>query len=101
MRVVSHPEAYEELEHAVLWYEERQAGLGNSFLAEFKHTLQCILDAPERSRILRRADRKLNFHRFPYAIVYTIRGEVLFIKAVMHLHRRPFYWIRRQTPPIP
>jgi hypothetical protein len=32
MRIVSHPEADEELEDAVLWYEERQPGLGDDFL---------------------------------------------------------------------
>jgi len=42
--------------------------------------------------IIRGDNRKLNFHRFPYAIVYSLRGDTLFIKAVMHLHRRPFYW---------
>jgi hypothetical protein len=31
MRVVSHPEADEELEAASLWYEERQPGLGGRF----------------------------------------------------------------------
>jgi hypothetical protein len=32
MRVVSHPEADEELEAAALWYEDRQPGLGEDFL---------------------------------------------------------------------
>lgn len=100
MHVVSHPGADEELEAAVLWYEERQPGLGNDFMAEFKGTLRRILQAPEQPRILRGTDRKLNFHRFPYAIVYTIKGELLFIKAVMHLRRRPLYWIHRKTPLI-
>ena len=35
MRVVSHPEADEELEAAALWYEERQPGLGDDFLDQF------------------------------------------------------------------
>jgi toxin ParE2 len=96
MRVVSHPEADEELEQAVLWYEERQSGLGGIFLDEFERTLQRILEDPETPRIIRHTDRKLNFRRFPYAIVYTTRDEVLYIKAVMHLHRRPFYWTGRQ-----
>jgi len=38
---------------------------------------------------------KLNFHRFPYAIVYSVRADAIYIKAVMHLHRRPFYWQQR------
>ena len=48
--------------------------------------------APERWRKIRGDNRKLNFHRFPYAIVYSVGTDMLYIAAVMHLHRRPFYW---------
>jgi hypothetical protein len=48
MRVVSHPEADEELEAAALWYEERQPGLGEDFLDEFERTLSRIVAEPER-----------------------------------------------------
>jgi ParE toxin of type II toxin-antitoxin system, parDE len=92
MHVVSHPEADEELEAAALWYEERQPGLGGDFLDEFEHTLRRILVEPERWHKIRGDNRKLNFNRFPYAIVYSVRADTLYIKAVMHLHRRPFYW---------
>lgn len=50
---------------------------------------------PERWRKIRGDNRKLNFHRFPYAIVYSVRPDAIYIKAVMHLHRRPFYWQHR------
>ncbi|HEV2454289.1 MAG TPA: type II toxin-antitoxin system RelE/ParE family toxin [Verrucomicrobiae bacterium] len=98
MRVIRHPEVPPELEAAAFWYEERQAGLGGDFLEEYQATLRRILDEPERWRKIRGDNRKLNFHRFPYAIVYSIETEAdaLYVKAVMHLHRRPFYWLRRQ-----
>jgi len=97
MRVVRHPEVPLELEAAALWYEERQPGLGDDFLAEYQATLRRILGAPERWRKIRGDNRKLNFHRFPYAIVYSVETEAdaLYVKAVMHLHRRPFYWRHR------
>ncbi len=95
MHVVSHPEADQELEAAALWYEERQPDLGNDFLDEFEHTLRRIVAEPERWRTIRGDNRKLNFHRFPYAIVYSLRDDILHVKAVMHLHRRPFYWLHR------
>jgi len=98
MRVVSHPEADEELEATALWYEERQPGLGDAFLDQFERTLRRIVAEPERWRKIRGDNRKLNFQRFPYAIVYSVRADALYIKAVMHLHRRPFYWSHRQPP---
>lgn len=69
MRVVSHPEAEGELAAAALWYEARQPGLGEDFLDPFQHTLRRIVAEPERWRNIRGEHRKLNFHRFPYAIV--------------------------------
>jgi len=99
MRVVSHPEAGEELEAVALWYEERQPGLGGDFLNQFEQTLRHLVAEPERGRKVRGENRKLNLHRFPYAIVYRVRSDTLYVIAVMHLHRRPFYWAHRQPPP--
>ncbi len=95
MHVVSHPEAEQELEAGALWYETRQAGLGGTFIDEFEHTLRRIVADPERWGKIHGDHRKLNFHHFPYAIVYSVRPETIYIKAVMHLHRRPFYWQHR------
>ena len=95
MLVVSHPEADQELVAATLWYEERQPSLGSDFVDEFERTLRRITAEPERWRQFQGENRKLNFDRFPYAIVYAIRSDTLHIKAVMHLHRRPFYWQHR------
>jgi len=94
--IVSHPEADEELEAAARWYEARQAGLGGGFLDDFEITLRRILENPDRWRFIRGNNRKLNFDRFPYAVIYSVENNQLYIKAVMHLHRRPFYWAHRQ-----
>ena len=95
MRVVSHPEAEQELRAAALWYDERQPSLVEEFLLDFEKTLSRIVAEPERWRCVRRDNRQLNFRRFPYAIVYSHWDDTVFIKAVMHLHRRPFYWTWR------
>lgn len=94
--VVSHPEADEELEAAARWYEERQPELGDDFLDDFERTLRRIMEAPDRWRCIRGNNRKLNFDRFPYAIIFSIESNGIYIKAIMHLHRQPFYWRHRQ-----
>jgi hypothetical protein len=96
MRVVSHPEAEQELAEAVLWYEERQAGLGDDFLDEFEAALTRILANPQAGREIFQGNHKHNFHRFPFAIIHAVQGQELLIKAVMHLHRCPFYWKNRE-----
>jgi plasmid stabilization system protein ParE len=96
LRVVSHPEADEELEAAARWYETRQPKLGDDFLDDFELALRRAIQNPQRPRFIQGENRKLNFNRFPYAIVYELKKEILYVKAVMHLHRRPFYWRHRQ-----
>lgn len=91
MHVVSHPEAEEELKAAALWYENRQLGLGDAFLDEFERTLGRVVAEPKRGPKMQGGHRKLKFHRFPYAVIYQVRPGILYVKAVMHLHRRPFY----------
>lgn len=96
MQIERHPEADWELEESALWYEQQERGLGGDFLAEFERTLSRICEDPTRWRLLDESNRKLNFDRFPYAIVYSVEAdEVIWVKAVMHLHRRPFYWADR------
>lgn len=75
-----------------------QPRLGDDFLDEFEVTLRLIIEAPESWPRVRGENRKLNLQRFPYAIVYSLRGDHVFIVAVMHLHRRPFYWQHRASP---
>jgi hypothetical protein len=96
LRVVSHPETDEELAAAALWYEQRQPGLGDDFLDDFELALSRILKDPQRPRLIQGENRKLNFNHFPCAVVYELKADTLFLKAVMHLHRRPFYWRERQ-----
>ena len=95
MCVASHPEADQALEAAALWYEERQPGLGTDFLDAFARTVSRITADPERWPLFDGDNRKLNFRRFPYAIIYAVQVDGIYVKAVMHLHRRPFYWSHR------
>ena len=96
LRVVSHPEADEELEAAALWYEKRQPGLGDDFIDDFELTLHRIIQDPQCPRFIQDENQKLNFNRFPFAVIYESQPDTLYVKAVMHLHRRPFYWRHRQ-----
>jgi plasmid stabilization system protein ParE len=101
VKVRYHPSARAELRQARDWYEEQQAGLGIEFLDAIQATVAAIRQAPERWPHVReepRARRSL-VERFPFAVVYAVLGEVIFIVAVAHLRRAPGDWRMRLGTP--
>jgi toxin ParE1/3/4 len=38
---------------------------------------------------------KCIIRKFPYAIIYRVRDDVITVVAFMHLHRKPGYWSGR------
>lgn len=98
MLVGDHPEARAELRAAALWYQQQRDGLDNEFLSDFRETLLRISQNPELPRFFVFHFRRVKFKRFPYAVVYEITGKSIFIIAIMHLHRRPLYWLQRAKP---
>ena len=69
--------------------------MGEEFLAELERAMDRIQQDPQRFTRTSGWSRKCNLFRFPFAIVYSLEGEVLFVKAVMHLARKPAYWMNR------
>jgi hypothetical protein len=91
-----HEMAESELCEAAEYYESQVAGLGLVFLSEVKRATRAIQQNPESSpRILKIVHRKL-LQRFPYSIMYSIVGDLIYILAVANQKRRPFYWRNRK-----
>lgn len=90
-----HPEAGQEFEAAVAYYEECAPSLGMSFAAEVREAIQRAIIMPFAWQQVEKEIRRVLVHRFPYAVLYSAREEWLFILAVMHLRREPGYWEHR------
>jgi plasmid stabilization system protein ParE len=90
-----HPEALAELERAKAWYEAQRLGLGESFFQEIKTAISRIREAPNTWPEYQRGTRRFLVHRFPFAILYSQRSTGLLVLAVMHLKRKPGYWMSR------
>jgi len=84
-----------ELRAAVEYYNEQSEGLGYEFAAEVKRTVTRILEYPEAWTALSNRTRRCRTNRFPYGIIYQVRGELLLIVGVMHLRRHPETWRSR------
>ncbi|MCK8604429.1 type II toxin-antitoxin system RelE/ParE family toxin [Desulfoferrobacter suflitae] len=95
MKYAFHPEAEAEFRHAINYYEDCAPGLGYDFAIEVHSTIENIRSFPDAWSILEDDIRRCQIRRFPYGIVYSKQDDVIFILAVMHLHRDPEYWKNR------
>ena len=95
MKLVFSTLAQQELEEAKHYYNRQQAGLGMSFLREARTAARHIMQRPLAWAVEIDPVRRFIFDRFPYKILYTIRGELIIVVAVAHQHRNPDYWVDR------
>jgi hypothetical protein len=91
-----HPEAETEFIAAIAYYEDCETGLGEDFSIEVFATIQNILSFPRTWPILEADVRRCLTNRFPYAVLYSIEPDRIYVLAVMHLHRHPDYWKNRR-----
>lgn len=81
-----------ELEEEVKYFNEQQESLGYEFAKEVADTITRILKYPEAWARLSKRTRRCRTSRFPYGVIYQIRGDRILIVAIAHLRRKPFYW---------
>jgi len=97
MKKIILQQAFEELNNAIAYYEEQQAGLGLRLKDEVDQHVNWILGNSTIPRIRRGGYRRVNLKVFPYYIAYIIREDILWILAIAHIHRKPEYWIKRRN----
>jgi hypothetical protein len=84
--------ALTELRQAILYYEQRENGLGTIFLDEVEATVSRILQNPAAWQPLSPRTRRCRTHRFPFGLIYQIRSDEILITSVMDLRRDPASW---------
>ncbi len=97
MRAVLLHEAEMEFWASVDYYERQEPGLGVRFKLEVDQFIAKIVMDPSRPRLRRNCYRRVNLSVFRHYIAYVIRGEVVWVVAVCHAHRRPEFWMQRVT----
>jgi plasmid stabilization system protein ParE len=87
-----HPEAAAELEAGGRFYEHQQSGLGERFLAAIEFALAGVVESPLTWPVLEGDVRRRLSRVFPYAVLYAVESDRIFVLAVMHCHQMPGYW---------
>jgi len=95
MRFYFHPDAEAEFDKAVAYYEEQQQGLGLELAREVYSTIARTMKFPDASPVLSKSSRRCLVSRFPYGVIYQVKGDALRVIAVAHLSRKPDYWVDR------
>lgn len=87
-----------EFEEAVNFYNRQSEKLGDEFATEVLKTINRILTHPEAWTKLSKRTRRCRTNRFPYSVIYQIRGDRILVVAVAHSKRKPKYWRDRVRP---
>lgn len=96
MRVTFNELAERELNDAAEYYELERPGLGSIFIAEVQRCTEGIVAHPQAAPAVRGEIRRRLCQRFPYGLLYSVVSDEIRILAVMHLRRRPSYWVGRK-----
>lgn len=95
MIILYFDEAEEEYWAAVEYYEKQKPGLGTRLHEEIRKNAQLILDNPYMWPENSDSTRRALLGRFPYALIYKIKDDIIWITAVAHTSKEPGYWKNR------
>jgi toxin ParE1/3/4 len=96
MTVKLHPDALEELNETVLYYERKASGLGSSFIMDFEEAVDRLILLPEAGSEIASGIRQVIFEKFEHSIIYFEYEGGLEILAIAHMKRKPNYWLKRR-----
>lgn len=90
--LVVRPAAAADIHDAYRWYEAQRPALGERFLTEVDRVMHSITERPARYSIVHRETRRALLRRFPYAVLYRVLDDTIFVVAVMHGSQNPKRW---------
>jgi plasmid stabilization system protein ParE len=82
--------AEEDALEAALWYDDREAGLGDDFLEEVDVAVQTLSENPLIHRVRFADVRRAPVPRFKYyGVYYLVRSQEVWVLAIFHGRRHP------------
>ena len=94
-KLIVHAEARLEILEALTWYAERSPVAASAFVQELADMVSLAQRSPQSWPRTSGNTRYIVFARFPFDLVFRLKGETLEIVAVAHQRRRPSYWRNR------
>ncbi|MBN1671376.1 MAG: type II toxin-antitoxin system RelE/ParE family toxin [Kiritimatiellae bacterium] len=96
MRLRYHPSVQRDVSEILGYYQDISTRLSDEFWDEFMDAVESVRENPTRHHFDQSGLRRCNLHRFPYHILFRIRGDCVRILVVRHHRRRPSCGTRRR-----
>lgn len=90
-----HPLVADDLADAVSYYEEASIELSNRFRDSVRECFVSITEFPESYACIRNQIRAATVKRFPYVILFELRGDVVGILGIFHAASDQAGWFER------
>lgn len=91
------PEADRELTEGASFYaREGGADVARAFIDEYERVLALLCAQPQIGVNWGRGRRRFPMRKFPYSVIYYLRGDELRVVALAHHRRQPEYWSGRR-----
>ena len=87
-----HPKAVQEARAARQWYQARSPRAAAAFVRELDVAVKVIAETPGRWPAHDENTRRVVMRRFPFAVVFRVSDDIVWVVAVAHARRRPGYW---------
>jgi plasmid stabilization system protein ParE len=89
LRLITNPEAEEDLAEIRAWYQAREIGLGDRFILSIDRVFARIADGPNRYPHYSEEVYRALVQGFPYSVYYTADDTEVTILAVIRQARDP------------
>ncbi len=90
------PRVQDDIRNVVTFYRERSEEALDRFYAELRRAMDRIRTHPERHHVSTPPLRRCNLRRFPYHMLFEIRGGVAMVFVLKHHKRHPLFGTRRR-----
>ena len=92
MRARLTPEAEQDADEAITWYDRKSEFLGDQFLRCVNKCIQSVEERPEMYPVVYRRMRRALVETFPYQVLYEIDPTEVVVYAIYPCSRDPKGW---------
>ncbi|MFQ5644947.1 MAG: type II toxin-antitoxin system RelE/ParE family toxin [Thiogranum sp.] len=90
-----HSAVINEADAAFGWYAQRSLLAARAFTQELNHSVEIVQEDPDRWPRFGTRARRYVMPRFPFSLIYRLKGQEVEIIAIAHHKRKPGYWHSR------